>query len=64
MLTACLLDQLTESRLVLFPVILTWKCACDKVVVSVLRGQTLGNSPNVLRNAALELHSKKGSQVS
>ena len=53
-----ILNQLTDSRLALFPAILTCKCACDVAVVSLLRGRTLGNSPTALRNAILEIHSK------
>lgn len=54
-----ILSQLTESRLALFPAILTCKCACDMAVVSLLRGRTLGNSPTALWNAILEIHSKE-----
>lgn len=57
-----ILNQLTESRLAQFPAILTRKCACDKAVVSLLRGRTLGNSSNALRNALLELHSEEWMQ--
>ena len=52
-------SQLTESRLALFPAILTYKYACNVAVVSFLRGWTLGNSPTVLRNAILEIHSEE-----
>ena len=54
-----ILSQLTESRLALFPAILTYKCACDVAVVSILRGRTRGNSPNALRNQVLEIHSEE-----
>ena len=54
-----ILNQLTESRLALFPAILTRKCTCDVAVVSLLRGRTLGNSPTALRNAILEIHSEE-----
>ena len=46
-----LLIQLTESQVSLFPAILTYPLACDKAVVSLLRGQTLGNGPTALHNA-------------
>ena len=51
-----LLIQLTESQVSLFPAILTYHLACDKAVVSLLRGRTLGNSPTALRNAVYEVH--------
>ena len=54
-----ILNQLTESRLGLFPAILTRKYACDVAVVSLLRGRTLGNSPTALRNAIMEVHSEE-----
>ena len=54
-----ILSQLTESRLALFPAILTRKCACDMVVVSLLRGKTRGHSPSALRNQVLEIHSEE-----
>ena len=54
-----ILSQLTESRLAQFPAILTRKCACDMAVVSLLRGQTSGNSPSALRNALQEIHSEE-----
>ena len=54
-----ILSQLIESRLALFPVILTQKCTCDMAVVSFLRGWTRGNSPSALQNAILEIHSEE-----
>ena len=58
-LCCSILNQLTESRLGLFPAILTRKYACDVAVVSLLRGRTLGNSPTALRNAIMEVHSEE-----
>ena len=56
---AYVLNQLTESRQAFFSVILAQKYACDVAVVSLLRSQTLGNSPTVLRNAVVEIHSEE-----
>ena len=65
MLILCysILSQLTESRLALFPAILTRKCACDMAIVSLLRGWTRDNSPSALWNQALEIHSKEWMRI-
>ena len=54
-----LLHQLTEYRLALIPVNLTQKYACDAAVVSLLRGQTLGNNSTTLQNVIVEIHSEE-----
>ena len=51
-----LLSQLTESQVSLFSAIQTYHLACNKAVVSLLRGRTLGNSPTALRIAVYEVH--------
>ena len=50
------MSQLIESQVSLFPAIMTYHLACDKAVVSLLRGRTLGNSPTALHNALYEVH--------
>jgi len=42
-----------------FSAILSCKCTCDKSVASLLRGLYIGNSPTVLHNAVLEIHSEE-----
>lgn len=42
-----------------FPVVLTLKYACDIAILSLLRGRTLGNSPNAFRNDLQEVHSEE-----
>ena len=54
-----ILDQLTDSVRVQFPVVMTHKYACDVAVISLLRSRTLGNSPTALRNSVLEVHSEQ-----
>ena len=50
------MTQITESAdRVKVGTILMHKYACDVAVVSLLRGQTLGNSPTALWNAILEI---------
>ena len=50
------MNQLSESYLQQFPAVLMYKLGCDRNVVALLRGRTLGNSPTALHNANLELH--------
>ena len=50
-------DQLPIHLSCQFPIIMTWKSACDVSVISMLRSRTLGNSPTALYNNILEMHS-------
>ena len=54
-----ILDQLPDSVRARFPVVLTYKYACDRAVVCLLRARTLGNSPTALRQNVLEVHSQE-----
>ena len=54
-----ILFQLPDGVRAHFPVILTRKYACDISVFSLLRGRTLGNSPNAFRNDLQEMHSEE-----
>ena len=45
-----ILDQLPEGIRARFPVVLTYKYACDRAVIAALRARTLGNSPTAPRN--------------
>ena len=54
-----ILDQLPSGVRHRFPVILTYKYACDSAVMSLLRSRTLGNSPGALQNSICELHSEE-----
>ena len=53
------LNQLDSGHKLLFPAILTHKATCDRKVTTMLRGRTLGNSSNHLRNLIWELHSEQ-----
>ncbi|KAK2143968.1 hypothetical protein NP493_4354g00007 [Ridgeia piscesae] len=53
-----ILDQLPEGVRARFPVVLTYKYACDRAVIASLRARTLGNSPTALRNNLQEVHSE------
>ena len=54
-----ILDQLPDSVQARFPVVLTYKYACDRAVIALLRARTLGNSSSALRNNILEVHSQE-----
>ena len=54
-----MLEQLTDGVRARFPVILTYKYACDFALISLLRARTLGNSPTALQNNIQELHSEE-----
>lgn len=54
-----MLAQLTDDVRAQFPVILTWKYACDISVVMLLRSRMLGNSPTALRNRIMEVYSEE-----
>ena len=53
-----LLQQLPVDVVSRFPVVLTYKYACDVSVVSMLRARSLGNSSTALQKKIKELHSK------
>ena len=53
-----ILDQLPEGIRARFPVVLTYKYACDRAVIATLRARTLGNSPTAMRNSLQEAHSE------
>ena len=46
-----ILNQLPEGVRARFPVVLTYKYACDRAVIAALRARTLGNSPTALGTA-------------
>ena len=52
-----MLSQLADGVRARFPVVLTYKYACDQAIVSLLRARTIGNSPTALCNNLQELHS-------
>lgn len=52
-----ILDCLPDGIRLKFPVVLTYKYACDQAVISLLRSRTLGNSPGALQNRLREIHS-------
>jgi hypothetical protein len=54
-----ILDLLPDRVRNKFPVVLTYKYACDASVISLLRSRTLGNSPSALQNNICELHSEE-----
>ena len=54
-----ILEQLADGTRECFPVLLTHKHACDRSVVTLLRGRTLGNSPTALRRNLHEVHSEE-----
>ncbi|XP_019747785.1 uncharacterized protein LOC109529068 [Hippocampus comes] len=51
--------QLHISKQLLFPAVLTYKLACDKAVISLLRTRSLGNSATLLRQVLTEIHSEE-----
>jgi hypothetical protein len=54
-----ILERLPDGIRLKFPVVLTYKYACDQAVTSLLRSRTLGNSPGALQNSIRELHSEE-----
>ena len=54
-----LLDQLPDAIRAKFPCVLTFKYACDRAVISLLRARTSGNSPSALQHNLGEIHSEK-----
>ena len=50
-----ILDQLPEGIRARFPVVLTYKYACDRAVIATLRARTLGNSPTAFQRDGLHL---------
>ena len=56
---ARMLCQLTDSIQAHFLVILTRKYPCDVSVITLLRSQTLGNSPTTLHSEILEVQSEE-----
>ena len=54
-----MLEQLSDGVRARFPVVLTWKYACDQSVVTLLHSRTLGNSSTLLRNQLEEVHSEE-----
>ena len=51
--------QLPDCVRARFPAILTYKCACDMALASLLRARTMGNSPTALRMNFLEVYSEE-----
>ena len=51
-----LLSQLSVGQRAQFPVILTYKYACDVKVISMMRQRTLGNSATLLYKTLREIH--------
>ena len=52
-----MLGQLTDGVRARFPAVLTYKYACDKSLLCILYGRTLGNSPTAVQHAVQEAHS-------
>ena len=61
-LSTCILDLLSPGVWACFPVVLTYKYACDESVISFLRSQ--GNSPTAFQHNLQELHSNQWLQKS
>ena len=53
------MNQLVDAKRAHFPAVLTYKKACDRSVITILRGRILGNSSSALRNGILEIHSEE-----
>ncbi|XP_019729959.1 uncharacterized protein LOC109518521 [Hippocampus comes] len=51
--------QLHISKQLMFPAVLTYKLACDKAVISLMRTRSLGNSATQLRQVLMEIHSEE-----
>ena len=54
-----MLDQLSDGQCSKVLAVLTKKYACDRSVVSLLRGRTLGNSSRAVANNIHELHTNE-----
>ena len=54
-----IVKQLPDSVLARLPVVPTYRYACDRTVVSLLRAHTLGNSTTALHHNILEGHSEE-----
>ena len=54
-----ILEQLPDGVRARFPVVLTYKYACDRAVIVFLRARTLGNSPGAMKHNLQELHSEE-----
>ena len=54
-----LVDQLSDGLRGRYPVVTSRKSACDRAVIGLLRGRTLGNSPTALCRAIAERHSEE-----
>ena len=52
-----MLGQLTHGVRARLPAVLTYKYACDKSLLCILYGRTLGNSPTAVQHAVQEVHS-------
>ncbi|MEQ2246420.1 hypothetical protein ILYODFUR_038301, partial [Ilyodon furcidens] len=52
-------EQLDFSHQMLFPAELAYRLACDKKVLSQMKGRTLGNSANRLRSFLVENHTEE-----
>ena len=53
------IQQLSHEIQVLFPVVPTYKYACDVSVISLLRARSLGNSSTLVQKKISELHSEE-----
>ena len=54
-----MLAQLSDGVKARFPVVLTYKYACDQAIISLLRARTIGNSPTALCNNLQEVHNEE-----
>ena len=54
-----LIDQLPDGLRGRYPVVTSHNSACDRAVVGLMRGRTLGNSPTALSQAISERHSEE-----
>ena len=52
-----MLEQLSDGVRARFPAVLTYKYSCDKSLLCLLYGRTLGNSPTAVHHAVQEAHS-------
>ena len=55
-----ILDQLPDGVRARFPVVLMYKYACNRAVVSLLCARTLGNSPTALRQNIFKVYTQRG----
>jgi len=54
-----LLEQLPTHQRDQFPIIMTYKYACDEKVVALMRSRTVGNSPTAVCHTVAEIHSEQ-----